>query len=148
MAIEIVQFEPTRNHPWTPLVTDIIGEMHPFLSEADRHDPKVMADYVAPHDYSYYALAREREEMLAFGAVGRVKYKNELHLKLQYIGVVPKYRGQGLGTMLLSNFVQLAKRTGASALRAYPEQGAVAFYKARGYMPRPDVDPHDLFMTV
>ncbi len=66
------------------------------------------------------------------------EYRKGKYLEMENMGVLPKYRGRGIGNSLVQHAKQYAKSVGTTKIyvSAYWEnEGAINFYKREGFEP-------------
>lgn len=89
-------------------------------------DMKVHRHYLL----SEYAIVAEIDGVVAGYAIAQL---NVASAYVRDLFVDPLYMRRGIGTRLLADIVQQARRAGARELRLVSDPNAVAFYHARGF---------------
>ena len=100
----------------------------PLLLEADELEAVVRAYF---EQGNMYAIVSDGVEV---GVVLTISDREDLEIK--NIALAPEYRGQGIGTAVLTLVVGLARDTGASRLivgTADSSPGTIRFYKRNGF---------------
>ena len=103
----------------------LYGPAYKFLS------PRNLREWYARDGRRKLFVARCQGRVVGFGILhvtGTTGYLEELH-------VAKQYRGRGIGTRLLEFFESEAARRGARILILEAHEGAIEFFRARGYTP-------------
>lgn len=84
----------------------------------------------------YYLLAVRNDDVVGFAHAERGTYRRNRHSATLVMGLLPEFRGQGLGTQMLGLIDQWAKRVGVTRLELTVmahNLPAIALYARRGY---------------
>lgn len=65
--------------------------------------------------------------------VGRVHFNSAAQAQIRYMAVREQARGQGVGTLLLTELEAIARRHGAGSMVLDARENAVGFYAGHGY---------------
>ncbi len=65
--------------------------------------------------------------------VARLHFNSMEEAQIRYMAVDEKYRGQGIGSMMLRRLEEIAKKKGAKYIILNARENAVNFYKKNGY---------------
>ena len=65
--------------------------------------------------------------------VGRVHFNSEKEAQIRYMAVKAKYRGKGIGSLVLKELERIAKEKGAHYILLNARESVVDFYKVHGY---------------
>jgi ribosomal protein S18 acetylase RimI-like enzyme len=65
--------------------------------------------------------------------VCRLLFNNESEGQIRSLGVDEKYRGRGLGAMLVKWMEEIARKNGAKSIILHARDNAIPFYEKQGY---------------
>lgn len=144
MIARTIEFDPIPAHPWTPIVSDVVGNTILRLPVEVQWDAAAMADYLNPHEYRYHAMVEEGR-LLAFGALQAVATRSPgRDMRLMYLGAAPNINPPDVLPEMLRRLEGASRYMGATLLRVFPAEHEAAFYKKHGYKKYPEIAPDDV----
>ncbi|WP_455205156.1 GNAT family N-acetyltransferase [Kaarinaea lacus] len=83
---------------------------------------------------AYHLLALEEIHAVGVGRIHCVESGVEdQRWQIRYMGVLPQYRGNGIGTLMLTDLEEYAIRQGAHSIELNAREQALGFYLAKAY---------------
>jgi hypothetical protein len=135
MQVQTVEFAPTLAHPWSPVVSDVVGktlELPPDVVVDDM----MMQRYLKPHEYRYHGMA-SGGQLIAFGALETPPIpptpEPGLHMNLVYLAAVSPVATERLDVEMLRRIEGAATYAGATVIHVQATNEAV-FYRGQGYV--------------
>lgn len=94
-------------------------------------------DYINNPD-SCFLIAEENHNNIGYVAAGpkSIPYLKSKYVEIEHMGVIPKYRSKGIGTLLINECLKWAKSQGfqkAFVNTYFTNTLAIAFYKRNGF---------------
>jgi len=94
-------------------------------------------------DESIHVMVKESGEVLG---VGRAHFNSPQEAQIRFMAVDEKFRGNGIGSMVLKELEKKSKERGATYMVANARKQATEFYQNHGY--QIEGDSHTLFGSV
>lgn len=141
MLAQTVEFAPTPAHPWTPLVSQVVGKNLLQLPPRILWDAATMREFLRPNEYTYHGMVSDRQ-LIAFGALETPlkppTSESDLHMNLVYLGTASRTGAEDIAAEMLRRIEGAATYVGATMLHVHgPAKENVNFYRGQGYVWQP-----------
>ncbi len=109
-------------------------------------------DYQASAQELQQAIAGSWQLLCAYDdgqliGFGRVVSDGVLYAMIYDLIVHPDYQGQGVGSQLLTQLLELCRLAEIRSVQLFSARGKVGFYRKRGFVQRPDDAPGMVFSS-
>ena len=107
-----------------------------LMTECFPYMPRAARDYAIRSYIPGTRILLLQGKMVGVSMMAPPRPERPMTAWLEFIGIAPTHRGQGLGTLLLNDFEAQAADFGFTAIELAADPGdprAVSFYQARGY---------------